>query len=376
MWKAKDTIIYRISDDDYKKREDYTSVIAFDMDGTLIQTKSGRIYPKDENDWKWFSENVILRITEECSYDDVLFAIISNQSGAGRNEIKRKNLMSKIDNMISLLPKKIADKAFAILSIERDYNRKPATGMWTHLKSFYPNIRKDLSCYIGDAAGRFGDFATSDLLFAENVGMKFHTPEQFFFGQDKSYDPQKILEEERKKFDPAKYCSEEEWELRVLPPKEQKDMILMIGMPGSGKSHFAKTNYPNYVYVNQDTLKTNSKCLKETKIALQKGLPVIIDNTNGRKANRLMYVALAKGYGYTVRYIWMNVSEELAKHCNHVRAKIEGRKIVPDVAYNTYRKYFDDPKEELVDDMIVYSDDGMRFTFSDPSDKKIFLEWT
>ena len=151
----------------------------------------------------------------------------------------------------------------------------------------------------------------------------------------------------------------------------------MIGMPGTGKSHFAKTNYPNYVYVNQDTLKTKARCLKATKTALQKGDTVIIDNTNGRKSNRLMYVALAKGYGYSVRYIWMNVSQELAKHCNHVRAKMESRKVVPAVAYNTYRKYFDCPKEDDgVDDIIVYRDDDMRFTFPNPSERKMFLEWT
>jgi len=36
------------------------------------------------------------------------------------------------------------------------------------------------SFYVGDFAGREGDKAASDKEFAENLGIKFYTPEEFF----------------------------------------------------------------------------------------------------------------------------------------------------------------------------------------------------
>ncbi|MES1902862.1 MAG: hypothetical protein MHPSP_002062, partial [Paramarteilia canceri] len=47
---------------------------------------------------------------------------------------------------------------------------------------FFPknNIDMKNSFYVGDAAGRKKDFACSDLLFAQNLAIKFHTPEEYF----------------------------------------------------------------------------------------------------------------------------------------------------------------------------------------------------
>lgn len=62
--------------------------------------------------------------------------------------------------------------------------RKPGSGLWTQMKTDLAKLHMDVdleqSFYVGDAAGRTGDFADSDKGFAKNVGIQFFTPEQFF----------------------------------------------------------------------------------------------------------------------------------------------------------------------------------------------------
>ena len=66
-----------------------------------------------------------------------------------------------------------------MVAFGKDEYRKPETGMW----DFYTknrNVNYDESFYVGDAAGRKKDFSDSDLKFAENIGITFYTPEEYF----------------------------------------------------------------------------------------------------------------------------------------------------------------------------------------------------
>lgn len=73
---------------------------------------------------------------------------------------------------------------------ENDPHRKPGKGMWDlFVSKLAPSSSgsaaapdASLSFYVGDAAGRLGDFADSDKGFAEAAGLRFQTPEEFFGG--------------------------------------------------------------------------------------------------------------------------------------------------------------------------------------------------
>ena len=44
--------------------EGFTSpikIVGFDMDGTLIKTKSGKVHPVNRDDWEWFIPKVDLK---------------------------------------------------------------------------------------------------------------------------------------------------------------------------------------------------------------------------------------------------------------------------------------------------------------------------
>ena len=66
--------------------------------------------------------------------------------------------------------------------------------MWDHFITHYTHgVKIDLSqsFYVGDAAGRpknwkpgaSKDFSPADRMFAANIGLQFHTPEEYFFGE-------------------------------------------------------------------------------------------------------------------------------------------------------------------------------------------------
>ena len=98
-------------------------------------------------------------------------------------------------------------------------------------------VRED-SLYCGDAAGREvgwsagkkKDFSCSDRLFADNVGVKFYTPEEFFLGNKATSKFTRPLKPTRdadtKLLDPSTS--------RLVP--SSLTLSLMVGIQGSGGS--------------------------------------------------------------------------------------------------------------------------------------------
>lgn len=95
-------------------------------------------------------------------------------------------------------------------------------------------------------------------------------------------------------------------------------LVIMVGCPGSGKSHFAKTHLKNYYYINRDTLGNWQKCVAKTDEALAQGKSVVVDNTNPDKISRQRYVELAKKHRVPVRCFAMTLDKEHIKHNNMV----------------------------------------------------------
>jgi bifunctional polynucleotide phosphatase/kinase len=126
--------------------------------------------------------------------------------------------------------------------------------------------------------------------FAHNVGLKFYTPEETFLGEAPisvfSWDgivPTEVLA----KLKPATWPA-----THFIKPAQE--MIIMVGMPASGKSTFTLKYFAanGYVRVNQDMLGTEAKCKKAAQEALSQGKSVVIDNTNAGKAKRSVFIGL------------------------------------------------------------------------------------
>ncbi|KAK9365479.1 polynucleotide kinase 3 phosphatase-domain-containing protein [Lipomyces kononenkoae] len=195
------------------------AVAGFDLDGTLIVTKTGYSFARDANDWKFkFGESKTLKKikswldeTAECHSDRIL-VIFSNQSGivlspnastskkAKKQVDETKTRLWQFKTKLAAIMKPLGLPCYIIAATAKDEFRKPQIGMWRLVKEAYERqlpplqeseseglneqIEVDLdpenSFFVGDAAGRKGDHSAVDKQFAKNLGIKFYTPEQFF----------------------------------------------------------------------------------------------------------------------------------------------------------------------------------------------------
>jgi len=321
----------------------YSKCLAMDMDGTMIKPKSGRVHPKSADDWIWCYGDM-QRETLASVPEDTLLVIISNQRGAGRKESKQHDLMHKIDNMISELGGR---DIVVMLALNDDEYRKPAIGMWTYFQSCYA-VRECLG-YIGDAAGRPNDFSCSDRKFADNLGIPFYTPEEYFLGDSRDttlwtwgWSPYDYMRNIRTDYD-----HQNDDTVKEMCEQSYQEMVVLVGPPASGKSHIAQSSFPSYVRVNRDTLGTASKCLKATREALQNGKSVVIDNTNPSQKARAGYVDIAQKSDVPIRCIVVDACDELVQHNNRYRACCSNdRDVVPIVALRSFRKYYEKPSHD------------------------------
>lgn len=300
-------------------------IASFDLDNTLVKTKSGKTFPVDETDWEFNFDNVI-EILNKLINDDYCLIIISNQKN-----LKEKRLESwiiKIKNIINKISLPI--KVYA--SIKDDIYRKPNIGLWELIKT---KINMIDSFYCGDAMGRLHDHSDTDLKFALNIGLPFKAPETVFqnnfllYGIIKNYFDFNNFQKSENTFKLGK-----------------KELIIMVGYPGSGKSTFVKKHLTknNFIVINQDTLKTQKKCLDNCEKHMILNDNIVIDNTNPDLDIRKLYIDLGKKYNYNIRCFIMNTTEEHSKHNNMYRYLYENNKKISDIVYKVYNKNYSIPQ--------------------------------
>lgn len=183
-------------------------VAAFDMDDTLICTKSGIKWGRGPSDWKWRTDTIIPLLQHQASAGNCIVAIFTNQGSISVTELltllskSYRNFTIKLGQILASLDvalKGVPVLVFAALGRpgkllpmrssekEHDHFRKPGPGMWETLVEYVESalgegssIDMERSFYVGDAAGRDGDHLADDLSFAKNVGLSYQIPEDFF----------------------------------------------------------------------------------------------------------------------------------------------------------------------------------------------------
>lgn len=321
-------------------------IASFDLDDTIITPKNKKdkkdkknTFSKNSDDWKWMYDCVPDKL-KELYDDDYCIIIISNQAGIEKGKIDGDDWIKKIENIIKEL--QIEMKVFC--SIGNNEYRKPICSFYTEI--VLPNIEKvsKKSFYCGDACGREDDFSDSDYKFALNCNLKYKTPEDLFLGKkEKIPDVNYAFSfDEKKKFS-----------LNFTPNK--KEMLIMVGFQGSGKSFVSKyiSEKYNYEIINRDTEKTMQKCMKKATNLIEKNKNLIIDNTNPSKECRKQWIELAKQYNYKIRILHMQTPFNICKHNNAYRCMTQKIKMISEFVYNLYKSKFETPeKDEGVEEIV------------------------
>lgn len=291
--------------------------------------------------------------------------VFTNQLGIGLDKTgqRAETFKRKVESVFSLVNLPV----ILLASTGDDFYRKPCPGMWNYfLEAILGRDDPDmaLSFFVGDAAGRpenwkpgrRADHASADRKFAMNVGLAYLTPEQFFHGEahiphlPDEFIPSEILEHANGPRDWTEICHPEE----ALQPS----VIMFVGSPAAGKSTFYRRHLQRHGYarINQDELRSSSKCLSKLDQLLRGKVSVVLDNTNPSRASRKPYIELAKKHGANIRCFWFQSPPGLNRHLDAHRSIIKGVPRLPNVAFASFETRLEAPcEEEGFDDIVQIS---------------------
>lgn len=272
-------------------------IAAFDFDGTLVRPREGRRFPKDRTDWRWMRPSVPDRLRELAASGEWQLMIITDQT-KGWKEDMIADVVAAIGVPIEVLVHRTTKKPDTSAIVARGVT--PAF-------------------YVGDAAGRSGDWSDCDRAYAVALGIPFHTPEEFF---------------------PAPPPRE-----RTVPDGPPHEVVIMVGYPASGKSTIAHDLVVRrgYRHINGDLLPTPSAMMRAAK--KHPAEAIVFDSTGGTIARRKTFIDWAKANGRSVRILWVTTDIDTSMDWNVERAA-RGGASVPAIAYYTFRKRFEPPTED------------------------------
>jgi predicted kinase len=123
------------------------------------------------------------------------------------------------------------------------------------------------------------------------------------------------------------------------------DLVIFVGIPGSGKSTYYFAHLaPTHAHVSKDLMpsarRRDDRQAQMVEKTLAAGQSVVIDNTNPSRAVRAPLIALGRRYGARIIAYYFECGVRTALVRNRQR---EGRGRVPDVAIFVTQKKLQPP---------------------------------
>lgn len=303
------------------------AMAAFDMDGTLIKTRSGKKFPIDSEDWQWISSDLLTKLKSIQNSHSIV--ILTNQSKF--NDELRKKIVS----ICSLLEIPV----LVLVSTGYTKYRKPMRGFIDYLETNYDFSLTD-SYFVGDAIDNTLDHSNCDFYFALNARLQFHYAHHYFNTGDPKYSK------------------------RLLPPPklplfnskpdnitkfQTYEIIILVGPPAIGKSHFTKM-MEGWTSISADKYKTKPKYNKALGLLLKSSHKIILDNTHPSRKSREELITLIKSVRPNANICILEISpghdqRSIAEYLNYERC-YNGGTWISAIVYNVYYKNYTDVQSD------------------------------
>jgi len=118
------------------------------------------------------------------------------------------------------------------------------------------------------------------------------------------------------------------------------ECVILVGLPGAGKTTFCQRQFPTYTHVSKDAFPRHARDKQARqdaaiRAALAAGQSLVVDNTNVTPAERAAIITIAHEYGARVVGYYVEATTREAVARNERR---EGHARVPKVAIFTSAK--------------------------------------
>jgi len=284
-------------------------ILFIDFDWTLVCPKSGGIFPKDKDDWKWWRPSVptVLAAYYKRGYGICIF---TNQSKPWKR------------GMIVTVAEALTIPLTICIAYEKaDY--KPSLNIYNSILGG-KKVNKEKSLMCGDAPGRPGDHSDVDAVFAHTIGVNVVEPEALFPLPKRM--PIKV--------------------------KRSQEIIVLVGYPASGKSTLCTDVFEpaGYEVLHGDIYKTSAKMIKAAVPFIMAGKSVVFDATNATRAKRAEYLTAFPEV--PARCVWLttDIKEAMTRNSKRIVPHV-----VPRIAFNLFSSKFQEPsKDEGFRHVVVY----------------------
>jgi len=111
-----------------------------------------------------------------------------------------------------------------------------------------------------------------------------------------------------------------EAELRVLSlaavmSKKNRELVILVGMPGSGKTYYCGHCLSGHTRLSQDEgPRSYGGIVRKLHEMLVEGIPgIVIDRTNPRREQRKTFAEMARAAGYYLRIVYFDIPEGICR---------------------------------------------------------------